>query len=57
MMLRQSSDLFQITQPAAVAHDAKVRPAAIEKLRTKRILCTTCGNKVCVGRCRFQKSN
>jgi hypothetical protein len=55
MMLRPSSDLFQITLPGSSARRAKIQPATIEKLRTKRVVCLTCGNKVCIGQCRFRK--
>jgi hypothetical protein len=57
MMPRQSQSLFQVTNPSAVASHTRVQPAVIEKLRTKRITCITCDNKVCVGRCRFRKSH
>jgi hypothetical protein len=55
MMLQRSSNLFQINQPGAIAHRAKIQPATIEKLRQKRVECTTCDGKGCVGRCKFRK--
>jgi hypothetical protein len=57
MLPRRSSNLFQITNPGAFAHHAKIQPAAIEKLRTKRITCSTYEGKGCAGRCRFRKSH
>jgi hypothetical protein len=54
-MVCATHNIFQITQAGAVAHHAKTRPATIEKPRAKRITCTTCDGKGCVGRCKFRK--
>ena len=32
-----------------------VRTIDTAKLRAKRLSCKTCNNKICVGRCRFEK--
>jgi hypothetical protein len=55
MMLRATPNIFQITPPGAIAHHAKIQTATIEKLRVKRITCTTCDGKGCIGRCKFRK--
>jgi len=39
-----------------VAHPP-FRQVDFHKLRTKRLSCKICANKVCVGRCKFEKLN
>jgi len=55
MRVHQNSHIFQINHSGPAAHHARIQPATLEKLRAKRVTCTTCDGKGCIGRCKFSK--
>ena len=54
MSLSRSPNLNRIT-PAEPSQFGLIRETST--LRTKRLTCKTCDGKVCVGRCRFEKTH
>ena len=56
-MLRNHSELSQVSRKTVVSHPFSLaRVEQAKKRRAKNIRCTTCKDKVCVGRCHFQKT-
>jgi len=55
MMTARNSNLTRITAPAPSL--GMLRGPNLAKVRAKRLTCKTCRDKVCVGRCRFAKTN
>lgn len=55
-MIAHKSRLTRITPPAPGGLGL-IRTVDFAKLRNKRLACKACDGKVCVGRCRFEKTH
>ncbi len=56
MTIVHISKLRPVT-PLAPSHLGLLRASEVAQSRTKTLRCKTCGGKICVGRCRFEKNN